>query len=206
MRSKSGTAKVFAFAILIFVIVIPLRAQVRSQPDSIYHLPAGTRIRLRMEGQIGSKFSSVDDTFLARIAEAVVIRDVTVLPVGVLVEGRVISASPAGLGSRNGRIDIRMETLVFSSEVKRSINGVPVDPLKAKRPNRFLPIVGGSLIGAAIGLATGSVPGVLVGAGIGGSIGAGTTYGKKGSEVSIKEDDLFEIELKKEVVLPVLDY
>jgi len=159
-----------------------------------------------MEGEIGSKFSSIDDTFLARVAKPVVIRDVTVLPVGVLVEGRVISASPAGLGSRNGRIDIRMETLMFSSEVKRSINGAPVDPLKAKRPNRFLPIIGGSLLGAAIGLATGSVPGVLVGAGIGGGIGAGASYGKKGSEVSIKEDDLFEIQLKKEVVLPVLDY
>jgi outer membrane lipoprotein SlyB len=88
----------------------------------------------------------------------------------------------------------------------QSIDGVPVDTLKAKRPNRLLPIVGGTLIGAAVGLATGSIPGVLVGAGIGGGVGAGASYSKKGSEVSIKEDDLFEIELKKEVVLPVLDY
>jgi len=159
-----------------------------------------------MEGEIGSKFSSVDDTFLARVAKPVIIRDVTVLPVGTLVEGRIVSASPAGLGSRDGRIDLRMETLMFSSEVKRSIEGVPVDPLKAKRPNRLLPIVGGTLIGAAVGLATGSIPGVLVGAGIGGGVGAGASYSKKGSEVRIKEDDLFEIVLKKEVVLPVLDY
>src|SRR6476660_6843227 len=126
MRSKSGTAKVFAFAILFFVISYPLKGQIRSQPDSIYRLPAGTRIHLRMEGEIGSKFSSVDDTFLARVAKPVIIRDVTVLPVGTLVEGRILSASPAGLGSRDGRIDLRMETLMFSSEVKRSIEGVPV--------------------------------------------------------------------------------
>jgi hypothetical protein len=210
MRSKLGTAKVFATLILFFVINYPLRAQLRdesaAQTESIYQVPAGTHIRLRMEGVISSKFSTVNDTFLARIAQPVMIHEVTVLPVGTLVEGRIVESSPAGVGSRNGRMDIRMETLKFSDEVNRSIDGIPVSPLRAKRSNKWFPILGGSIIGAAVGFAVGSAPGAVIGAGVGGGIGAGAGYSKKGTNVGLKDDELFEIVLKKEVVLPVLDY
>jgi hypothetical protein len=211
MSSKFGTAKVFALLILFFVINYPLRAQapaeLKTRTDSIYRIPVGTRIRLRMEGAISSKFSTANDTFLARVAVPVVIRDVTVLPVGTLVEGRITEASPAGLGSRNGQMDFRMETLKFSDEVNRSIDGVPVQALKAKRHSGgWLPVIGGSILGAAVGFAVGTAPGAVIGAGIGFGIGAGARYSKKGGNVGLKDDDIFEIELKKEVVLPVLDY
>ena len=206
MTSKFGTAKVFALLILFFVISHPLRAQSRVDTDSIYRVPVGTHIRLRMEGEISSKFSTANDTFLARIAAPVVIRDVTVLPAGTLVEGRIVEALPAGLGSRNGRMDFRMETLKFSDVLNRSIDGVPIEPFKPKRSNKWFPTIGGSLLGAAIGFAIGSAPGAAIGAGIGGGIGAGAGYSRKGSNVGLKEDDIFEIVLKKEVVLPVLDY
>jgi len=211
MSSKFGTANVFAILILFFVINYPLRAQapaeLKKQTDSIYRVPVGTRIRLRMEGVISSKFSTANDTFLARVAVPVMIHDVAILPVGTLVEGRITEASPAGLGSRDGRIDFRMETLRFSDEVNRSIDGEPVAPLKAKhRSGKWFPAIGGSILGAAIGFAVGSGPGAVIGAGIGGGIGAGAGYSKKGSNIGLKDDDIFEIELKKEVVLPVLDY
>ena len=206
MSSKFGTAKVFALLILFFVISHPSRGQSRAETDSIYRVPAGTHIRLRMEGQIGSKFSTVNDTFLARIAAPVVIRDVTVLPAGTLVEGRILAASPAGIGSRNGHIDFRMETLKFSDVVNRSIDGEPVEPFKPKRSRKWLPLIGGSALGAAVGFAVGSAPGAVIGAGIGGGIGAGAGFSRKGGNVGLKDDDIFEIVLKKEVLLPVLDY
>jgi len=52
----------------------------------------------------------------------------------------------------------------------------------------------------------GSAPGALIGAGLGSGIGAGTVYSLKGRDIRLKEDDVFEIVLKKDVVLPVLDY
>jgi len=206
MSFKFGAAKVFAFLILFFVIYIPLSAQSRQDYDTIYRIPAGTRIRLRLEGAIGSKFSSVDDTFLTRVALPVVVRDVTVLPVGVLIEGRIIKAIPATSGMRNGEIDVRMETMRFSDSLTRSIDAGPTSPFKAKRRGKLLPIVCSSLVGAAVGFAVGSAPGALIGAGIGSGIGAGTVYSLKGREIHLKEDDVFEIVLKKDVVLPVLDY
>jgi hypothetical protein len=207
MSNTFGTAKVFALVLLLFFAnQISLKAQTRVEADSIYRIPAGTRIRLRMEGEIGSKFSSVNDTFLARVAVPVVIRDVTVLPTGTLVEGRVTDSSPASIGNQNGRIDVRMETLRFSDRTERSIDGVPVSPFRVKRSGNWLPVVGGSIIGAAVGFAVGSAPGAVIGAGIGGGIGAGARYSRRGSDIRLKEDDVFEIVLKKEVVLPVLDY
>lgn len=207
MNSKSGTAKVFAITFFsIFVINIPMAAQIRDKTDSIYRLPAGTHIRVRMDGEISSRFSSVNDTFMTRVAVPVTVRNVAVIPEGTQIEGRVMAVSPADFGGRNGQIAIRMETLRFSDEVFRSIEGLPVSPFRAKRPNRFWPIVGGSVLGSAVGLATGSARGALIGAGLGGGLGAGAAYLRKGNEVGVKEDDVFEIELKKEVVLPVLDY
>ena len=56
MSKLFGVAKVFATLILFFVSFYQLHAQ---SAESIYRLPAGTRIKVRMEGDIGSKFSSV---------------------------------------------------------------------------------------------------------------------------------------------------
>jgi len=206
MSKPLGTAKVFASLILIFGICFSINAQGSSQPSSIYRLPAGTRIRLRMQGDIGSKFSSANDTFLTRVAVPVEVRGITMLPVGTLVEGRVLTVTPAGFGSRDGSFDIRMETLRFSDELDRSIDGVPVGKFQGKRPDRLVPVFGGAVIGAVVGLAVGRGPGALIGAGLGTGIGAGAAYSRKGRDVRLKEDDVFEIVLKKEVVLPVLDY
>ena len=203
MSKSFGVANVFAIFILFFASFYQTEAQ---SADSIYRLPAGTRIKVRMEGDIGSKFSSVNDTFITRIALPVVVCGVTVLPVGTIVEGRITLARPAELGSRNGLIDIRMETLRFSEVTDRPIEGSLVKPFAVKRSSRLLPAVGVTIIGAAVGFAIGSVPGAAIGAAIGGGIGAGASYTKRGSDIHLKEDDTFEIELKKEVVLPVLDY
>jgi hypothetical protein len=197
------SARVFALLILFFAVSDNAHAQ---SGDSIYRIPAGTRMRLRMDGAIGSKFSSVNDTFLTRVAVPVLVRGVSVLPVGTLVEGRVIGVEPAGIGSRNGKIDVRMETLKLSGDVSRSIDGVLVRPFRARQNGHLIPVIGGSVIGAAVGFAIGSVPGAAIGAGIGSGIGAGASYSRRGRDISLKEDDVFEIELKRDIVLPVTDY
>jgi hypothetical protein len=205
MSLMFGTAKVFALISLFFVTSSTVYPQV-VKTDSIYLLPAGTRIRLRMDGEISSKFSSVNDTFLARVAMPVMIRDVNVLPAGTLFEGRITMASPAGLLSRNGRLDLQIETVKFSEADRRSVEGVLVRPLRASRSSLLWPVLGGSLVGGAIGLAAGSAAGAVIGAGLGGGIGAGASYSRKGHDIRLKDDDVFEIELKKDLVLPVLDY
>lgn len=196
--------KVFAFVILIFAN----SSLVNAQTDSVYRLPAGTRIQLRMDIEINSKVSSVNDTFTTTIVKPVFIRETLVLPQGVVVEGRITKVSPASVGGRSGIMEIRFETLRFGGGLKREIDAFPINQPKPESSRSFglLSVIGGTAAGALIGAASKSGTGILIGAGLGAGAGAGAAFLRKGRDVRIKEDEKLVIELKKDVTLPVLDY
>lgn len=177
------------------------------QSDSIYHLPAGTRISVKLDLEINSKISSVNDTFLATVTKPVKVRDSVMLPVGTLIEGRVLSVERAGAAAHSGKLDVAFDSLKISNETLR-IDGRLVRPIPSETSKVFtaLSIIGGLAAGTAIGAATNGGTGALIGAAIGGGTGTGIALLKKGKDVRIRKGDEFEIELKKEVVLPVLDY
>jgi hypothetical protein len=183
-------------------------AVIAAQDDSIYRLPAGTRITVRMDVEINSRVASVGDTFTATVARSVVNRNVVVLPIGTAIEGRVAGVSHAGGAGSAGRLDLVFDKLRLSSESVRNIDGRLVDPLKAPSPRtgNVLSIIGGTVIGAVFGAITRSSTGPLIGAGIGAGAGTGIALARKGRDVRIRADEEFEIILKKEVILPVLDY
>jgi hypothetical protein len=197
--------KVFAFLTLFFALFSTLTP---GQDDSIYRLPAGTKIRLRMDDGISSNISSTNDTFTTTIVKPVVIRETIVLPVGTVIEGRIIKASAAAAGGRSGKLVIRLETLKLPEGVKRDIEGIPVEELKAPstQTGSILSVVGGTALGAIFGAVTKTGNGALIGAGIGAGAGTGVALLKKGKEIKIKRGDEFDVELKKEVILPVEDY
>jgi hypothetical protein len=204
MNFIAQKTKVFAILSLFFATSYSVGAQ----GNSIYRLPPGTRIRLSMDAGISSKISSVNDTFTTTVAKAILVNDVAVLPFGTVVEGRVTQVSSAGGAGRNGRLDIRFETIRFSDRLKRRIDGVLVDELRPASGNAtgILSIFGGTAAGALIGAASGSRKGILAGAGIGTGAGTAVAFLRKGKDVSIRTDEEFEIELKSEVTLPASDY
>ncbi len=179
-----------------------------AQRDSIYRLPVGTRIKLKLDAELSSRVSSVGDTFIASIAQPVVIREVIVLPAGTEVEGRVFEAKPASAGGRSGKLDLSFLTIRWSNELIRDIDGMLVTKLKAK-PSSFpglLSIFGGAAVGAIFGGITRSSRNILLGGGIGAGVGTAIAMRRKGNDVKIGKGVEFEIELKREVVLPVSDY
>jgi len=198
-------ASINRFAVLSLLIFANLNFSY-GQPDSIYRLPAGTRIKLKLDAEINSRVSSVNDTFLAAVTQPVKVRDSVMLPTGTIVEGRVLSIKSAGPGQA-GTMAVGFETLKISGETRR-IDGMMITPVTAESSGafRFLSVIGGAALGAAIGAASKAENGVLIGAAIGAGAGTGLALLKKGKDVRIKKDQEFEIELKKEVVLPVLDY
>lgn len=177
-----------------------------AQPDSIYRLSAGTRIRLTVDTEVSSKVASVNDTFLAAVAKPVSVRDVVVVPVGTVLEGRVSRVSGASAGGQNGTLDVVFEKLRISNTT-RPIEGVMITSTREKGSTAFnlLSVLGGVAAGTAVG-AAGSPRGALIGAGIGAGAGTGIALLRKGKEARIRKGQEFEIELKREVVLPVLDY
>ncbi len=201
MRILATATKIFASVLLFFVISI--------NAQSVYELPTGTKIKLRMDNEINSKVSRIDDTFTAVVAEPVAVRDVVVLPVGAVIEGRITQVKPASNGGKSGEMDVEFKLLRLKGDVKRDIAGKLTNPLEAAKISstvKALTIIGGTAIGALIGGVAKSGTGAAVGAAIGAGAGTGAVYLQKGREVRIKADEMFEIELSKSVTLPTEDY
>ncbi len=201
MFSRKRLILAFALATLFFGNLESFIAQTSNK----YELKPGTKIRLQMDNEINSKSSSVDDTFTAVVSEPVRTKGDVVLPAGAVVEGRITRAEKASVGGKNGKLEVVFEKLTFEDGTERSIEAVLVNPirLKSSRSKNILAIIGGTAIGAVIGVVTKVENGALIGAGIGGGAGTGVALARKGKEVRIKENQKFEIELKKKVTLPV---
>ena len=199
------TTKVFAFFSLLFVITISVNAQTDS---SIYQLQVGTRIRVRMDNEINSKVSSENDTFTAKLSEPLKVRESIVLPIGTIIEGRVTKVRRAALGGKSGSLEVSFESLRLLDGVKQKIEGALVNPLTAESSSTAtaLTIVGATALGGIIGAVSKAENGALIGAGIGAGAGTGVAFLRKGKDVKIKTDEEFEIELTKDVTLPVEDY
>jgi len=203
MKIFVGRAAFAAAAFVIFANCLSVDCQV----DSIYRLPAGTRIWLKMDGGINSKASSVNDTFTSVVSKPLTVRDTVVLPAGAVIEGRVSSVSHAASG-RDGMLSVVFETLRIKKEAARAVDGVLLHNLEpnSSATSTFLTIIGGAGVGALVGSASKSGSGIAIGAGIGAGVGTAVSFLKKGKNVGIKGSEEFEIELRKEVVLPVRDY
>ncbi len=177
------------------------------QTDSIYRLPAGTHIFLKLDAEINSAVSSVNDTFLTTVTKPVSVRGTIVLPVGTVLEGRVSKVTRAAVGGRAGKLDVVFETIKISRQT-RHIDGVMTTEIVAPSTQAlsFVSILSGLAVGSVIGAVSKTNNGTLIGAGIGAAAGTSIALLLKGKEVRIRKGEEFEIELKKEVLLPVLDY
>ena len=197
--------KIFALSFLFFVNSISINAQTDA---SIYELPAGTKIRLRMDNEINSKVSSVNDTFTTVISEPVKVRDTVVLPIGAIINGRILQVKRAAMGKKNGSLTLSFEMLRFENGDKREIDGILANKLAVKPSSTkdILTIVGAVGIGAIIGGLSKSENDALLGAAVGSSVGVGAFFLRKGKDVRIKANEEIEIELTKTVILPVRDY
>jgi len=197
--------KVFAFLALLFANCLLINAQTDA---SIYRLPSGTTLRVRMDNEINSKISGVDDTFTMTLAAPVVRREVVVLPIGTIIEGRVVKVKRAAFAGKNGNLQISLQSLRLTDGTRLAIEGGLVKELKIESSPSvsILTILGGTAVGGIVGAAAKSTSGALIGAGLGAGAGTGIAFLRKGRDVSIKAGADFEIRLSQEVVLPVTDF
>jgi hypothetical protein len=135
-----------------------------------YSVPGGTRLTLELETPVNSETSKAGDTVQARLAEAVTIDDVVVVPAGAGVRGTVTAAEPAG--KVNGRAHLAMQ---FTEMTVAGDTYAVVAPFAATAPSTRkddakkigLPAAGGAIVGAIIGGGKGAAIGAAVGGGAG---------------------------------------
>lgn len=141
-------------------------------PPAVVDLPAGTRLHVRLDQDLGSKISQPGESFSATVADDVVVNGQTVIPKGARAQGTVIDAKPLGHFKGGALLEVRLERVrtkwgnypVATSSIDRVENG------KGKRTAEFAG--GGGGFGALVGGLAGGGKGALIGALAGG--GAGT--------------------------------
>lgn len=180
----------------------------KAQGDTSYRLQKGTKLSLSMEVEVSTSVAAKNDTFVARLAENFTKDGVVLLPKGSKFEGTVIDTQSAGIGSRDGRIVIEIDTLWIGNEIRRSVSSKTLTKFKpeSRRTLDILSFAGGTLAGAFIGYATGTNNGALIGGAVGAGLGGGTLAVRKGRELRIKQGQRFEIELTEDLLLPAMEY
>ncbi len=141
-------------------------------PPAAVDLPAGTRLRVRLDQDLGSKISQTRDTITATVADDVIVNGQTVIPKGARADGTVVDARPLGRFKGGAALQIRLDRVhtnwgsypVATSSIDRVEQG------KGKRTALFAG--GGGAFGALIGGLAGGGKGALIGAAAG--AGAGT--------------------------------
>jgi hypothetical protein len=197
--------EIFAFIFTLFASFISANAQ---NASSIYQLQAGTTIRVQMDNEINSKVASLNDTFTATLAAPLLVQETVLLPIGTVIEGRVVKVRRASYGGKSGSLEVSFQTLRLANGVKREIEGVLVNELKIESTTtaNILTIIGGTALGGIVGAVSKVDNGALIGAGVGAGAGTGFAFLRKGRDVKIKADEEFEIRLTKNVNLPVQDF
>ncbi len=205
VRSIIFSTKVFAVSTLIFLSFSSLAAQ---PGGSIYELPVGTRIKVRMDTEINSRVNRVNDTFIVRVIEPVFNRGVEMIPKGSIIDGRILKGSSAAYLGYDGVLEVDFVRLRLNRKDAIEIDAGPVKRFHAPSRTLFKAATIGGLtaVGALVGSALNSRSGTMVGAAIGAGSGSVIAFGRKGSDVRVKTNQEFEIVLKKEAVLPPKEF
>ena len=204
MNISTKATGIFTFFSILF-FAVSAQSQIS---DSIYTLKKGTQIRVRMDNEINSEVSSVGDTFTVTVSSPVLARGVEVLPVGTIIEGRIISVKNASMGKKSGSFEVKFETLYLPNGVKRQIDAglVSFDKPRSRQTADARTVVGITGLGAMIGSFIDKTRGALIGAGLGLGIGTGAVFLQKGEEARIKAGEQINIFLRQDVTMPPQDY
>lgn len=217
---RSGSLAVVS--VLLLLLSVPsvsarVRRTVRRTGVTQYTVPAGTKLRVRINETLSSKTARVGDRFTTTIREPVYNdKGVLLIPIGTVVNGRVNAVRPAQKGGDPGTIDVGFMSLVFPNGRTKVINGSLYDLSSDKSSSdvegtatgktmkhRKLIFIGGgaaggAIIGAMIGGKKGAVIGGLLGAGAG-VLGEKLTHG---AEAEVRSGDEFGIYLNRSITVP----
>lgn len=178
----------------------PPNAQAAPPPPAAQlTIPAGTRLRVRLDQDLGSKISQPGETFAATMADAVVVDGQTVIPRDARVEGTVIDAKALGHFKGGALLELRLERVrtnwgsypVATSTMERAERG------KGKRTGIFAG--GGGAFGAIVGGLAGGGKGALIGGLAGAGAGAAGSAMTGNKEIFLPAETLLTFRLEHSV-------
>lgn len=166
-----------------------------------YTLPQHQYFRLRMNQRLSSETARAGDRFKTTVVTPVYAGGIEVVPAGSVVEGRVVSATPARSRGREGQIAVAFDALLLPDGTRHPIDGVMTELQDEKggavdeenhitgrssETQQIIFVGGGGVGGAVLGGAIGGGKGAAIGAIIGAGAGVAGSILKKGYEAEVK--------------------
>lgn len=168
-------------------------------PPAIVSIPAGTRVRVRLDQAVGSRISQTGQAFSATVADDVVVGGQVAIPRGAHADGTVIEAKPLGHVAGRSVLELRLERIrvasgtytVATSTMERS------ERSKGERTAKFAG--GGGAFGAIVGGLAGGGKGALIGALAGAGAGTAGSAMTGNREIVLPSETLITFRLERAV-------
>ena len=193
------------------------RPRRRAPAVQYYTVAANQVIRVRLNESLTSKYARVGDRFSTNVTEPVYggESNITVIPVGSKIWGRVTNVKRAGRRSP-GQITVSFYSVQLPNGRSYPLNGslasLQADDVNADnegtvagRSNRKRDAVfigGGAATGAIIGAIAGGGKGAAIGAILGGGLGTGARIYEKEKDADVKSGTEFGVILNQSIRLP----
>jgi len=149
------------------------QAPVRSY-EEIAVIPAGTRIRVRLDQTLDTRRTPSGTHFSATLDDPIVLGDTVVVPRGTPFEGMVVESKRSGRFRGRAVLEVTLRSFRLHGTTYRIATAADAR-LSGNHKKRNLALMGGgSAAGAGIGALAGGGVGALIGAGVG-AVGGTTT-------------------------------
>jgi hypothetical protein len=179
----------------------PVRA-VAAETRAPLVLPAGTRVRTKLNDYLDSGESSAGDLFTMTVIENVYVGGDVAIRVGSQIRGYVASAESARRPNKGGRLILKADSMVidgkrvlFEAIVTAETEREGQSSIKEDWKEIAAGAGVGGLVGGLIGGGKGVLAGVLVG-------GGGTFLATKGEQIELPPDTELIVELREPVQVP----
>jgi hypothetical protein len=136
-------------------------------------VPAGTVLTVRLGQAVGSKISSVGETFTATVASPVMVDGRAAIPAGAAASGNVVDAKPLGRFKGGASLQLRLTSITVNGADRAISTSSVVRTEKGKGKRTAVMAGGGAGLGALIGGLAGGGKGAAIGALAGAGAGTG---------------------------------
>ena len=172
-----------------------------SEPAPPIAIPAGTRVRVRLEQTIDTKRNRPGDRFEATLISPVQVNGEFLVPRGTTFEGHVTEAKPSGRFKGRAVLGVELDSFRLDGTVYRVVTAPDIRVSERHRKRNWILIGGGAGFGAGVGAVAGGGVGALIGAGAGATAGAVGAFFTGRKNVSLPIETLLTFRLRTEVAL-----
>ncbi|HLW54587.1 MAG TPA: BON domain-containing protein [Candidatus Angelobacter sp.] len=180
---------------------VPPPAQVAPPPPQPVTVPSGTQISIRLDSELNSETAQVGDMFRGSISTPIAVGDITVIPIGSLVEGRVIDVKSAGRFAGQSDLVLELTRVVVDGNSYSIATDRWSKAGNARGKSTATKVGGGAAVGAILGGIFGGGKGAAIGAAAGAGAGTGVSAATKGQQIDLKPETLLSFQLQNSIAV-----